>query len=105
MRPEHLLHAVAGAKGQITLGIQFSVSSAQTFSCPFVTVMTLHHGEPIKKQPGQWQSVSLCCFTGEMTQPAFRQCKNHLWTKSFNSLLQRSIDLHRPDKILIIGDP
>ena len=55
MRPEHLLHAIAGAKSQIARRVKFPISAAQYFLRRFVTVVTFRHGKPVEEKPCQWQ--------------------------------------------------
>ena len=90
MWAEHFLHPVAGAKRQVTCGVKFAVSAAQYFLRRLVTVVTSHHGKPIKKESGQRQPVALCCFSSNVTQPAFRQRKDHVRFEILDRRFQRS---------------
>ena len=67
MRPEHLLHAVAGAKSQIARGVKLTIALAQNALRRLVTVMTFHDWEPVEKESCQRQSVSLRRFSSDVT--------------------------------------
>ena len=66
VRPEHLLHPIAGAKRQIARSVKSLVASAQDGLCRFVTVMTFHLGEPIEKESRQRQSMTLRRFSSDV---------------------------------------
>ena len=67
MRPEHLLHAIAGAKRQIARGVKLTVTSAQNPLRRLVTVMTFHDWKPVEKESCQRQPVSFRRFSSDVT--------------------------------------
>src|SRR5262245_47081120 len=101
MRAQHLLHPVAGAKSQIACSVKFTVSPAQKGLRRFVTVVPLHHWEPIEEESRQRQAMSLGCFSGSVTQPAFCQRKNHMRFEMLYCLFQRSVGCHWTDQIFV----
>jgi len=96
MCTEHLLHAVAGAKSQITSGEKFSVPTAQDLLRPVVTVVTLRHGKPIEKESCQRQAVPSGCISGNVTQATLSECEYDLWSEFFDRFLQRAINRQGP---------
>jgi hypothetical protein len=97
MRPEHLLHAIAGAKSQITCGVKFSVPTAQDSLRGAVTVVTVHRWEPIEKESCQRQAVSSGCSSGDVTQATVCEREYDLWLEFFDRFLQCAINRQRPD--------
>jgi hypothetical protein len=93
---KHLLHAVAGAKSQITCRVKFSVPTAQDSLRRVVTVVTLRHGEPIEKESCQGQAVPSGCFSGDVTQATLSECEYYLWLEFFDRFLQRAINRQGP---------
>jgi hypothetical protein len=75
MRPEHLLHAIAGAKRQIARSVKLTIALAQNPLRRLVTVMTSHDWKPVKKESCQRYSVSLCRLASNVTQSTFGERK------------------------------
>src|SRR5438034_4230200 len=105
MRAEHLLHPIAGAKSQIACGVKFSVSAAQDFSRPFVTVVTFRHRKPVEEKPCQRQTMPLRSLSSDVTQPTFCKSKDYVRFELLHRFFQRFIGCHRPDKIFVVRDP
>src|SRR6266480_3076092 len=105
MRPEHLLHPIAGAKSEITYGVKFPVPAAQDSSRRVVTVVTFRHGKPVEEKACQRQTMSSGRFSGNMTQPTFCKSKDYLRFKLLHRVFQRSIGCQRPDEIFVVRDP
>src|ERR1043166_3002152 len=105
MWAQHLPHSIASAKRQVTCGVKLAVSAVQDYLRRPVTIVTLHHRKQIEKESGQRQSVALCCFSSEMTQPRFRERKNDVWFESFYCRFQCCVGCQWPDEIFVIGDP
>src|ERR1700681_243317 len=78
MQPEHLLHAVTGAKSQITYSVKLAVTPAQNSLCRSVTVVAFHHRKPVEEKPCQRQTMSLRGFSSDVTQPTFCKSKNYV---------------------------
>src|SRR5689334_15950563 len=97
MRTERFPHSFACAKSQITCGVKSTKASAQSWPCPAVTVVSLHHWKPIEKQTDQRQSIPLSSFLSEVTQSAFCQRKDHIRFELFNRCLQCGVSRQRPD--------
>ena len=105
MRSEHFLHSVASAKHQVACRVKLTEASAQNRLRRRVTVVTSHHGKPIEKQSHQRQMVPSCCFSRNVTQPAFRQRKDHVRFEILDDRFQRGLSCQGPDKVLVIGGP
>src|SRR5947208_9533169 len=105
MRPEHLLHAIAGAKRQIARGIKLTIALAQNPLRRLMTVMTFHNRKPIQKKSCQRQSVPFRRFSSDLTQSAFCKSKNYVRFEMLHRFFQSSIACQRPDKILVVRDP
>src|SRR5215510_1383994 len=105
VRTEHLLHTVAGAESQVASCVEVAESPGQDSPREFMTVMTFHHGKPIEKESCQWQAVTSGHFFRNMTQPAFREGKDHVGCEVLHCLFQGSVGCHWPDEIFVIRDP
>ena len=105
VRPEHLLHAIAGAKRQIARGIKVTIALAQKALCRLVTVMTFHDWKPVEKESCQRYSVPLCRLASNVTQSTFGERKYHFGLEFLHCLFQRFIGCQRPDQIFVVGDP
>ena len=46
-----------------------------------------------------------CCFSGNMTQPALRQCENHVRFETSHCCFQSCVSFQRPHEIFVIGYP
>jgi hypothetical protein len=97
MWTKHLLHAIAGAKSQITCGVKFSVPTAQDSLRRTVTVVTVRRWEPIEKESCQRQAVPSGCSSGDVTQTTLCECEYDLWLEFFDRFFQCAINRQGPD--------
>src|SRR5206468_8867056 len=101
MRPEHLLHAIAGAKRQIARGVELTIALAQNLLRPCVTVMTFHDGKPVEKESCQRQPVPLCRLASNVTQSTFGERKYHFGLEFLHRFLQRTTNRQRPHEVFV----
>jgi len=105
MRPEHLLHAIAGAKRQIARGVKLMIAAAQDWPRRFVAVVTFHDGKPVEKESCQRYSVPLCRLASNVTQSTFGERKDYVRFEMLHRLFQSSIGCQRPHEVFVVLDP
>ena len=105
VRTEDVLHAVARAKGKITLAVKPSEPAAQDAARPWMAIVALHYRKPVQKQARQRQAVPFRCPHGQFAEMIVGQCQDHVRLKSPNRFIQRSVGQMRPYHVLEVRQP